>query len=150
MNMWHRFISTVAAWSVCFATAWAASAESQLTGLAVYPPEVHLSGPEDLQRLIVVATRGDGVTLDVTAAVAATVHDAGIAACDTAVVRPVADGATMLEVTYSGLQASVPVEVRGAATPREMGKVMGWLKPKVAGRADGKTLSDMVRARLGG
>lgn len=37
-----------------------------------------------------------------------------------------------------------------AVTPKEMGKVMGWLKPKVAGRADGKKLSDMVRERLGG
>jgi uncharacterized protein YqeY len=37
-----------------------------------------------------------------------------------------------------------------AVTPRDMGKVMGWLKPKTAGRADGKTLSDMVRQRLGG
>jgi len=35
-------------------------------------------------------------------------------------------------------------------TPRDMGKVMGWLKPKVAGRADGKKLSEMVRAKLGG
>jgi hypothetical protein len=42
------------------------------------------------------------------------------------------------------------VAATGAATPREMGKVMGWLKPKVAGRADGKKLSDLVRARLGG
>jgi len=37
-----------------------------------------------------------------------------------------------------------------AVTPRDMGKVMGWLKPKVAGRADGKKLSDLVRSRLGG
>ena len=37
-----------------------------------------------------------------------------------------------------------------AVTPRDMGKVMGWLKPKVAGRADGKKLSDLVRAKLGG
>jgi uncharacterized protein YqeY len=37
-----------------------------------------------------------------------------------------------------------------AVTPRDMGKVMGWLKPRTAGRADGKTLSDMVRQRLGG
>src|SRR5664280_274496 len=37
-----------------------------------------------------------------------------------------------------------------AVTPRDMGTVMGWLKPKVAGRADGKKLSDMVRAKLGG
>jgi uncharacterized protein YqeY len=37
-----------------------------------------------------------------------------------------------------------------AVTPRDMGKVMGWLKPRVAGRADGKKLSDLVRAKLGG
>ena len=37
-----------------------------------------------------------------------------------------------------------------AVTPRDMGKVMGWLKPKVAGRADGKKLSDLVREKLGG
>jgi len=38
----------------------------------------------------------------------------------------------------------------GAATPKDMGKVMGVLMPKVAGRADGKALSDLVRAKLGG
>ena len=37
-----------------------------------------------------------------------------------------------------------------AVTPKDMGKVMGWLRPKVAGRADGKKLSDMVREKLGG
>jgi len=37
-----------------------------------------------------------------------------------------------------------------AVTPKDMGKVMGWLKPKVAGRADGKKLSGMVREKLGG
>ena len=37
-----------------------------------------------------------------------------------------------------------------AVTDKDMGKVMGWLKPKVAGRADGKRLSDMVRAALEG
>ena len=37
-----------------------------------------------------------------------------------------------------------------AVTPKDMGTVMGWLKPKVAGRADGKKLSDLVRGRLGG
>lgn len=56
------------------------------------------------------------------------------------------------ELTGAELQALVDdaVAATGAVTPRDMGKVMGWLKPKVAGRADGKTLSDLVRARLGG
>jgi uncharacterized protein YqeY len=42
------------------------------------------------------------------------------------------------------------IAATSAVTPRDMGKVMGWLKPKVAGRADGKKLSDLVRVRLGG
>lgn len=37
-----------------------------------------------------------------------------------------------------------------AVTVKDMGKVMGWLKPKVAGRADGKQLSGLVREKLGG
>jgi uncharacterized protein YqeY len=36
-----------------------------------------------------------------------------------------------------------------AASPREMGKVMAWLMPKVAGRADGRQLSALVREKLG-
>jgi hypothetical protein len=42
------------------------------------------------------------------------------------------------------------IAATGAVTPKDMGKVMGWLKPKVAGRADGKALSDLVREKLGG
>jgi uncharacterized protein YqeY len=32
----------------------------------------------------------------------------------------------------------------GAASPRDMGKVMGWLSPKTRGRADGKVVSQLV------
>lgn len=42
------------------------------------------------------------------------------------------------------------VAATGAVSPREMGKVMGRLMPQVAGRVDGKVLSDLVRRRLGG
>ncbi len=38
----------------------------------------------------------------------------------------------------------------GAASPKEMGKVMKVLMPKTAGRADGKQLNEMVRKKLGG
>jgi len=37
----------------------------------------------------------------------------------------------------------------GASSPRDMGKVMKDLMPRVAGRADGRRVSDAVRARLG-
>jgi uncharacterized protein YqeY len=32
----------------------------------------------------------------------------------------------------------------GAASPRDMGKVMGWLSPRTRGRADGKIVSQLV------
>jgi len=38
----------------------------------------------------------------------------------------------------------------GAAGPKDMGKVMSALMPKVAGRADGKALSALVMGRLQG
>jgi uncharacterized protein YqeY len=38
----------------------------------------------------------------------------------------------------------------GAATPRDMGKVMGWLSPKTRGRADGKAVSQLVTQLLTG
>jgi len=36
----------------------------------------------------------------------------------------------------------------GAASSKEMGKVMGWLAPKTKGRVDGKVLSGKVTAAL--
>src|SRR3990170_340593 len=36
----------------------------------------------------------------------------------------------------------------GATNPRDMGKVMGWLAPKIRGRADGKVVSGLVASRL--
>ena len=38
----------------------------------------------------------------------------------------------------------------GAATPKDMGKVMGAVMKKVAGRADGTLVNRLVRGRLGG
>ena len=36
----------------------------------------------------------------------------------------------------------------GAAGPRDMGKVMGWLSPRTKGRADGRTVSQLVGQAL--
>jgi uncharacterized protein YqeY len=36
----------------------------------------------------------------------------------------------------------------GAASPRDMGKVMGWLSPRTRGRADGRRVSELVAASL--
>ena len=40
------------------------------------------------------------------------------------------------------------IAATGAATPRDLGKVMGWLSPRTRGRADGKQVSGLVAAAL--
>jgi hypothetical protein len=40
------------------------------------------------------------------------------------------------------------IAATGAASARDLGKVMGWLSPKTRGRADGKVVSGMVAQAL--
>jgi uncharacterized protein YqeY len=40
------------------------------------------------------------------------------------------------------------IAATGAASARDLGKVMGWLSPRTRGRADGKIVSGMVAAAL--
>ena len=40
------------------------------------------------------------------------------------------------------------VAATGATTPKDMGKVMGWLAPRTRGRADGRIVSQAVTAAL--
>ena len=42
------------------------------------------------------------------------------------------------------------IAATGASTPRDMGKVMGWLSPKTRGRADGRRVSELVTRALSG
>ena len=44
--------------------------------------------------------------------------------------------------------AEEAVKSSGAVSPKDMGKVMGLLQPKVKGRADGKLVSDIVKELL--
>jgi hypothetical protein len=40
------------------------------------------------------------------------------------------------------------IAATGAAGPRDMGKVMGWVSPRTRGRADGKLVSQVARREL--
>jgi hypothetical protein len=95
-----------------------ASAQQKFTSLNVYPPDVHLSTKQDLQRFVVVATRDDGVTLDVTAQSSIKLADDKLCKIDKNSLYPVADGNTMLNVEYQGLTSSATVEVKNAAADR--------------------------------
>jgi uncharacterized protein len=56
------------------------------------------------------------------------------------------------QLTVDELRAKVDEVVRktGASGPRDMGAVMKALMPEVQGRAEGKTVSELVKARLAG
>ena len=50
----------------------------------------------------------------------------------------------LLALVYAAIAES------GAKSPKEMGAVMKLLKPRIAGRAEGKAVSEAVQARLSG
>ena len=56
------------------------------------------------------------------------------------------------QLTNDELAAKIDAAVQkvGAQGPKDMGKVMKELLPEVQGRADGKTVSELVKARLAG
>ena len=93
----------------------AAAAPTDTARLNVYPPDVQLDNARDRQRFIVVATRADGVTQDVTAKARALLADAKFAKIEGTTLAPLADGQTRLEVEYAGQKVSVPVTVRQAS-----------------------------------
>jgi uncharacterized protein len=56
------------------------------------------------------------------------------------------------QMTRDEIEALVraAIEETGAEGPKDMGKVMGVVRPKTQGRADGKLVSELVRAALAG
>lgn len=56
------------------------------------------------------------------------------------------------QLTPEEVEAEVAkaVEEAGASTPQDMGKVMRILMPRIAGRAEGKVVNELVRKRLAG
>lgn len=83
-----------------------------------YPPEVQLISSQARQRYLVVATRVDGVTEDVTARAQVAPADGKILRVDKQVLYPVADGQTTLSVQFEGQSVTVPVVVKSASASR--------------------------------
>jgi uncharacterized protein YqeY len=76
---------------------------------------------------------------------------------DDLVAREEAEIAVIAEYLPAGLSedeiralVDEAIATTGAASPRDMGKVMGWLAPKTRGRADGKHVSELVAKALAG
>jgi uncharacterized protein YqeY len=56
------------------------------------------------------------------------------------------------QLTSEELEAEISkaLEEAGASMPKDMGRVMKILMPRIAGRADGKVVNELVRKRLSG
>jgi hypothetical protein len=100
------------------ASAPAPAATSPIVRVDVYPSDVHLSTKADSQSLIVVATRQDDVTLDVTGQAQWALADGNLARLDGRTLYPVADGTTQLTVKFGEFQCVVPVVVAQAGADR--------------------------------
>ena len=96
----------------------APAAPPAIVKIEVFPPDVHLSTRRDRQSLVVVATRADDVTLDVTAGATWTVANPALAKLDGHTLYPVADGTTELVVEHAGHMVKVPVTVVAASDDR--------------------------------
>jgi hypothetical protein len=96
----------------------AVSADDKIVELAVYPPEINLTTKADLQRFIVVATRDDGVTLEVTDKAKVKLAEPKLCRLEKNVLYPSADGQTKLEIAYAGLHAAATVTVKDATADR--------------------------------
>jgi len=95
-----------------------AAADAPIAKVEVFPPDVELSTNRDRQKFIVVATRADGVTLDVTSQAQAKLANPALAKLEGATLYPVADGQTTLEVAFNGQTLPVPVTVKQATADR--------------------------------
>ncbi|MBL9163741.1 MAG: DUF1553 domain-containing protein [Planctomycetaceae bacterium] len=84
---------------------------ADVASLAVYPSEIILDDGDDYQGVVAVATRANGVTIDVTDQVEWVVE--GAARLEGNRLLPVADGATVLRASYGTHQAEAPVNVVG-------------------------------------
>ncbi|QJW93579.1 DUF1549 and DUF1553 domain-containing protein [Frigoriglobus tundricola] len=92
--------------------------ESPAQTIAVYPPDINLETARDRQSFVVQLTQPDGLTRDVTAQAQVTFADPTLVKLDAHYVRPVADGATEMSVTFGGQTVKIPVKVTKAKEDR--------------------------------
>jgi len=111
-----RIASRTATWLVVLLAAVPVHAAGDR--IDVYPPNVHLSNSLDRQPFVVVATRNDGVTEDVTGRAKAVLKDMKLARLEKNTLYPLADGNTELNVEHNGGSVSIPVIVAGASAAR--------------------------------
>jgi hypothetical protein len=98
--------------------AFAQDPQPQWSAFTVYPSDIQISSQSDSQHVIAVATRADGITVDVSDQVAWRLENAALARIENLIVYPTADGATELVGAWNGMEARVKLTLTQTATPR--------------------------------
>ncbi|MEQ1829305.1 MAG: DUF1549 and DUF1553 domain-containing protein [Pirellula sp.] len=96
------------------------NATQEWKSLTIYPPSIQLGAKSDLQHVAVVATRSDGVTLDVTDQAKWSVANDTLAKLADFVVTPNADGSTQLTATWQGISSTATVDISNSQTERNV------------------------------
>ena len=119
MNFLSRIVATVAGMTMLMVVPRVEGAQSdgvpptQFVSLAVYPEQVSLNHADDFQQTVAVATRADGVTLDVTSMASWQVETAEptteAITFSTGRLTASADGTAKLIAEFAGLQATAAV-----------------------------------------
>src|SRR6267154_1123326 len=102
-----------------FALPWitprAFAANSTLTELKAYPPDINLTSSTDSQRIVLQASYSDGLTRDVTALAAYKLTNPKLIRLDrSSILFPLADGKTDLRISFKGRAVTVPMVVSNA------------------------------------
>jgi hypothetical protein len=89
--------------------------DKAIQSLSVYPNQVVLHGPRDLQHLGVLGQTAGTVNEEVTRQAKYQSQNPQVAEVDArGVIRPVSDGKTVVQVSFAGKIADIPVEVKDA------------------------------------
>src|SRR5262245_22626346 len=86
--------------------------------LEVYPADVQLGTKRDRQSFVVMATKPDGVTIEVTKQAQLTIANPALVKLDGHTLYAAADGATQMQVAFGGQTVTVPIAVKDAAADR--------------------------------
>jgi hypothetical protein len=94
--------------------------EAKWEKVDVYPQDILLKTSAAFQGVIVVATRSDGITKDISTEAQWVLANPAIASWDGAKLLPTADGETTLTATWNGLTAQTKVAVAEATAKRDI------------------------------
>lgn len=94
------------------------AAQSPLTEIQVFPPQINMSTSRATQNVVVQATFADGITRDVTSQAKLVLANPALAKLEKNQLTPVADGTSELVAEFGGKSARVPVTIKDAGKDR--------------------------------